>query len=244
MRCRSTLVLERLAEGDGSGVPFTQVRYYLSLAALGAAAAVCQQWRALAEEDTVWLAMIVEDERTGLRLADNITDRRPLHKVEMRLCLRPRDEVRFLHSLVNDRSLSRAPAKAPPKRPRSKDRIGYGMDRMDWASLHGGMSNEWHSVMRGDTLQTAQGRKRLARFFADAPHHWREAGDSCVLCLSSLKGLMNNLLTSPTPAGCQAMLDCGAGTAMIEVLRNQTDEAWLHHDQNYYVSAAMPPAWV
>ena len=65
-----------------------------------------------------------------------------------------------------------------------------------------------------------------------------------MLCLSSLKGLMNNLLTSPTPAGCQAMLDCGAGTAMIEVLRNQTDEAWLHHDQNYYVSAAMPPAWV
>ena len=257
---------------------FSCVRMYLGLSSLAATAAVCTQFRAMVDEDVVWLSLVEGvGSASGLRLCERVArGRRALWRVAARQCRCPKAEVQFLRSLCAFPASAAAfgtPLLRPPPRPEAEeDRIGWarggegGQNLMtNYSFLSGGggspFPNEWMALMQDTqaTFGTGQGRRRLANFFADAPHHWTERENwdsgSCVLALSSMKNLVNDCCTREDPAMARILLDCGLAAAMIELLKQQTELDWLSCDQNYFciyyavhilgssIHAALPPSY-
>ena len=180
---------------------FDLVRFYLGLSDLAAAAGVCKAWHVLVvhdpEAEHLWLAMLVQDDCTGLRLRADVTGRRPVHVVARRHCLRARDEVQFLRNLCHFPAHKRfpQPRRAPPSRPKKEDRIGYmpkWVDSMDWAAMDaaacgdGGIDNGWTSVMRYAScnihqMQPSARRLQTGLQMTHRHSHHSQLGARCVL---------------------------------------------------------------
>jgi hypothetical protein len=225
---------------------FELLVFHLGPKDLAVAARVSKAWRDLVENDLSWTRMLKHGgERFGLMLCSDICGNRPLWPVAARYCLRAKDEVKLLWNLCHFPARFPAPARPPPRRPPAKkDRIGYIKQGSKSGGFMGmmGNGNEWMDVVNCQPSIFAPGggesRRRLANYFADAPHHWSDPrfadSGSCVMCLSSLVKMMNELCQRKDPGGCRVMLGAGLGPAMIQVLQRQTDRDWLQGDQHEF----------